>query len=179
MKKAYLILGELNNDDLNWMIQEGKKHTLAPGEKLIYENQQIHAFYIVLSGALSVVIEALNDKELARLSSGEVVGEISFVDTRLPLATVRAIEESVVLEVPRFQLNTKLDRDMGFAARFYRGISLCLSDRMRGTVLRLGYGFDLDALELQEMEENSADRDNVDLALVQAKFNWLKQLATQ
>jgi CRP/FNR family transcriptional regulator, cyclic AMP receptor protein len=177
MKKAYLILSELNNDDLNWMIQEGKKHVLAPGEKLIYEDQQIYAFYIILSGTLSVVIEALNDKELARLSSGEVAGEISFIDTRLPLATVKAIEESVVLEIPRLQLNAKLEKDMGFASRFYRGISRCLSDRMRGTVLRLGYGFDLEALKLQEMEENSAE--NIEFDLVQAKFNWLKQLATQ
>jgi CRP/FNR family transcriptional regulator, cyclic AMP receptor protein len=177
MKKAYLILSELNNDDLNWMIQEGNKRCLLPGEKLIYENQQIYAFYIILSGTFTVIIEALDNKELARLSSGEVAGEISFIDTRLPLATVKAIEESVVLEIPRLQLNAKLEKDMGFAARFYRGISRCLSDRMRGTVLRLGYEVDLEVLELQEAQDNSAD--NIDLELVQAKFNWLKQLASQ
>lgn len=176
MKKAYLILSELNNDDLNWMIQVGKKHELSPGEKLIYENQQIYAFYIILSGTLIVAIEALNNKELARLSSGEVVGEISFIDTRSPLATVKAIEASIVLEISRLQLNSKLEKDMGFAARFYRGISRCLSDRMRGTVLRLGYEVDLETLELQEDPEDSAD--TIDLQLVEAKFNWLKQLAT-
>lgn len=177
MKKAYLILSELNNDDLNWMISVGKKHKIFPGEKLIYEHQQIHAFYVILSGTLSVTIEALNDKELARLSSGEVVGEISFIDTQLPLATVKAIEESVVLEIPRLSLNAKLEKDMGFAARFYRGISRCLSDRMRGTVLRLGYEVDLDEIDLQHDRENSTG--NLALELVQAKFNWLKQLSTQ
>lgn len=176
MKKAYLILSELNNDDLNWMIQEGKKHKILPGEKLIYENQQIYAFYMILSGTLSVVIEALDNKELARLGSGEVVGEISFIDTQFPLATVKAIEESIVLEIPRLQLNAKLEKDLGFASRFYRGISRCLSDRMRGTVLRLGYGFEVEALELQERESNLAD--TIELDLVQAKFNWLRQLAS-
>lgn len=176
MKKAYLILSELNNDDLNWTIEVGNKKKILPGEKLIYEDQQINAFYIVLSGTLSVTIEALNDKELARLSSGEVVGEISFVDTQLPLATVKAIEESVVLEIPRLPLNAKLEKDMGFAARFYRGISRCLSDRMRGTVLRLGYEVDLDEIDLQHARANSTG--NLDLELMRAKFNWLKQLAT-
>ncbi|HIK33063.1 MAG TPA: cyclic nucleotide-binding domain-containing protein [Oscillatoriales cyanobacterium M59_W2019_021] len=176
MKKAYLILSELNNDDLNWMISVGKKHELLPGDKLIYENQQINAFYMILSGTLSVTIEALNGKELARLSSGEVVGEISLIDTQLPLATVKAIEESVVLEIPRLPLTAKLEKDMGFAARFYRGISRCLSDRMRGTVLRLGYDVELDALESREQAANSTG--NIDLELVQAKFNWLKQLAS-
>ncbi|MGB6168568.1 MAG: cyclic nucleotide-binding domain-containing protein [Geitlerinemataceae cyanobacterium] len=177
MKKAYLILSELNNDDLNWMIKIGKRHELYPGEKLIYEKQQMYAFYIILSGTLTVAIEALNNKELARLSSGEVVGEISFIDTRLPLATVNAIEESIVLEISRLQLNSKLEKDMGFAARFYRGISRCLSDRMRGTVLRLGYEVDVEALELEEEQEDSAE--SINLQLVEAKFNWLKQLATQ
>ena len=173
MKKAYLILSELNNDDLDWMIQEGQKRTLSPGSRLIYEGQPIYALYIVLSGTLSVSIEALDDKELARISSGEVVGEISFIDARLPLATVKAIEASEVLEIQRLQLMTKLRRDLGFAARFYRGISRCLSDRVRGTVMRLGYGFDLEAPELQQMD--SLPVEEHDLALVQAKFNWLKQ----
>ena len=172
MKKAFLILGELNNDDLDWMIKEGKKRTLSPDETLIYEGQQINAFYIVLNGSLSVSIESLK-KELARLSSGEVAGEISFIDTRLPLATVKAIEESDVLEIPRLRLTYKLQRDMGFAARFYRGISRCLSDRVRGTVLRLGYGLDVEDPQTEEMEAYpDADRD---LALVQAKFTWLMQ----
>ncbi|MDY6939957.1 MAG: cyclic nucleotide-binding domain-containing protein [Cyanobacteriota bacterium] len=173
MKKAFLILGELNNDDLDWMIKEGKKRSLHPDETLIYEGQQINAFYIVLSGTLSVLIESLDNKELARLSTGEVVGEISFIDTRLPVATVKALEESVLLEIPRLRLTYKLERDMGFAARFYRGISRCLSDRVRGTVLRLGYGLDIEDPATEEMEAYpDAHRD---FALVQAKFKWLMQ----
>lgn len=177
MIKAYLILSELNNDDLNWMIEAGNKHRVAPGEKLIYENQQVYALYIILSGCFSVFIEDLEDKELARLTSGEVVGEISFVDSHLPLATVKALEESMVLEIPRLQLNAKLEKDLGFASRFYRGISRCLSDRIRSTVLRLGYGFELEEIGSQDDVKNSADP--LELAVVAAKFNWLRQLASQ
>ena len=171
MNKALFILGELNNDDLNWMIRTGRGQTLYPGTILIYEGKAIDALYILLSGTLSVFIESLDNKELATISSGEIVGEISFLDTRSPVATVKAIEESLVLVIPRLQLTAKLQQDMGFASRFYHGISLCLSDRLRGTVRRLGYGQDLNEVDIEQQEPNPSVREHLELA--QAKFNWL------
>ena len=175
MTKALFILGELDNDDLDWISQKSKKKILAPGETLIYEGQTINALYIVLTGTLSVSIKPLPNKELAKIFSGEVVGEISFIDTRPPLATVKAIEKSIVLEIPRLQLIKKL-QDRGFASRFYRGISLCLSDRMRGTVRRLGYGtMDSEEGGYEDEGVNPIVLKNWDVA--QVKFNWLVQNA--
>jgi CRP/FNR family cyclic AMP-dependent transcriptional regulator len=172
MKKAILLLGELNNDDLNWMVLRGVKKNLQPGTILIEEGKLIDALYITLTGTLSVLIESLGSKELARLSSGEVVGEISFIDARPPLATVKAIEESMVLGIPRLHLTAKLQQDLGFASRFYHAISLCLADRLRGTVRRLGYGHEIDIPEAeQEMNPNVLEH----LELSKAKFNWLME----
>lgn len=174
-KKALFILGELNNDDLDWIIQKAKKEILKPGATLIYEGRQIDALYIVLKGNLSVLIDPEGHKELAQISGGELVGEISFIDTRPPLATVKAIEETQVLAIPRRQLIAKLQQDTGFASRFYYGISLCLSDRMRGTVRRLEYGRSIDEGDIEQEDVNPTVLDN--LALAQAKFNWLMQNA--
>ncbi len=171
MKKVLFILGQLNNDDLDWMVQKGRKEILPPGKILIQEGQSIDALYIVLTGTFSVLIESLGNKELARLSSGEVVGEISLIDTRPPLATVKAIEESVVLAIPRLQLRVKLQNDMGFASRFYHAIALCLSERVRGTVRRLGYGVDLAESSAEQEELNPTITEQLPLA--QAKFDWL------
>lgn len=171
MKKAFLILGELNNEDIDWLARQGNKRCLKPGETLIFEGQQINALYFVLSGTLSVLIQAPRDRELARITTGEVVGEISFIDDRLPIATVRAIETTEILEIPRYRLLPKLSHDPGFAARFYRGLSRCLSDRMRATVRRLGYGMNLDTPELSDPEPLPLSPEA--LALVQAKFRWL------
>ncbi|MBO9998260.1 MAG: cyclic nucleotide-binding domain-containing protein [Cyanobacteria bacterium SID2] len=175
MKKAFLILGELNNEDLDWIARQGRKRNLQAGDTLIYEGQQINALYFVLSGAFSVVLLPPADRELARIASGEVIGEISFVDNRLPIATVKAIETSIVLEIPRYRIETKLLQDLGFASRFYRGLSLCLSDRMRATVRHLGYGIALDAPELSDPEPLPIEPQALDL--VRAKFNWLVQQA--
>ncbi|MGE5655363.1 MAG: cyclic nucleotide-binding domain-containing protein [Actinomycetota bacterium] len=176
-KKALFILGQLNNLDLEWIIKKGRKEKIKIGHILIHEGRQIDALYIVLSGTLSVLMESNSNKELAQISSGEIVGEISFLDTRPPLATVKAIEESQLLAIPRMQLSAKLQQDMGFAARFYKGISLCLSDRMRGTVRLLEYGRDIEEHIMDQQEDvNPSVLEN--LALAQAKFNWLLESAT-
>ncbi len=173
-KKALFILGGLDDQDLSWIINRGKTQVIPPGETLIYEGRTIAALYIVLKGVLSVSISPNGERELARLYEGEVVGEISFIDNRPPLATVKAIEESLVLMVPRYELIAQLHRNVGFASRFYQGISLCLASRMRGTVRRLGYQVEDHYLEEMEQDtEEMADSKQDFFALAEAKFNWL------
>lgn len=175
IKKALFILSQLNNDDIDWIVQKGKKEVLAPGAILIYEGRQIDALYIVLNGSLSVLLDHEDSKELAKIASGELVGEVSFIDARPPLATVKAIEETHLLAIPRRQLVLKLQHDMGFASRFYYGISLCLADRMRGTIRHIEYGrnIELDQPEMDREDINPNVLEN--LALAQAKFNWLRE----
>jgi CRP/FNR family transcriptional regulator, cyclic AMP receptor protein len=177
----FIFLGEFNNSDLEWIVRKSKKESLHSGIILIHEGRKIDALYIVLSGLLSVFISSEDgDKELARISSGEIVGEISFIDDRPPLATVKAIAETEVLAISRMNLTKKLQEDLGFASRFYHGISLCLSDRMRGTVRLLGYGDDTQIKEAQnhpDWEENALINPSVvdNMKLAKAKFNWLVQ----
>lgn len=171
MTKALFILNELSNEDLDWISEKSRKRILKTGEVLINEGEEIHALYMVLSGILSVSIQPLGNQELARIFRGEVVGEISFIDNRPTVATVKAIEESVFLEISRWELNAKLNKNMAFAARFYRGVSMCIADRMRGTVGRLGYGKNIQP-DLNSNEEiNPILMHNLELA--EAKFNWL------
>ncbi|NJK60920.1 MAG: cyclic nucleotide-binding domain-containing protein [Oscillatoriales cyanobacterium SM2_1_8] len=169
MKKALFILSALNNDDLDWIVEKGRKLALPPNKILIHEHQPIDALYIVLSGLLKVTIA--EDRELAQIGSGEVVGEISFLDSRLPLATVQAVTESLVLEVPRFQITNRLRQDAEFAARFYEALSLCLADRIRSTVGRLGYGQEQDLTESQ-LNDFSQEKQS-QLQLAEIKFHWL------
>lgn len=140
MKKILFILGVLTDADVDWLLYVGRREQLAEGTVLIQEGNPVDAVYIVLTGLLKVSIEGLAGKEIAHLGSGEVVGEISFVDTRPPSATVTAVEETLVLSIPRQRLSKKLAEDAEFASRFYRAIALSLSDRLRNTVSLLGYG---------------------------------------
>jgi bacteriocin-type transport-associated protein len=174
MKKILFIFGELNDDDIDWIIATGSREQISAGTVLIPQGKPIDALYILLEGTLGVSVAALDDKKIATLSSGEVVGEMSFVDSRLPSATVEALEDSVVLAIPRSQLAEKLRLDVGFACRFYRAIAVFLSYRLRGTVNMLGYGQITQASEedMKDIVASSPDAmDNVMLADV--RFDWL------
>ena len=136
MNKALVILSELNDHDIDWMIAHGNREKVPARRILIHEGQPISALYIVLEGTLSVSVAAVGNQEIGKISCGEVLGEMSFIDGRLPSATVKAVEDSVVLAIPRPLLSEKLDRDVLFALRFYRAVTKFLSSRLRNTVNR-------------------------------------------
>ncbi|HEY9598287.1 MAG TPA: cyclic nucleotide-binding domain-containing protein [Cyanophyceae cyanobacterium] len=173
MKKVFFLLGELDDDDIDWMISTGRREEITAGTVLIQEGQTIDTLHILLEGTLSVSVAALEGKTIARLTSGAVVGEMSFADARPPSATVQAVEDSLVLSIPRLDLVDKLEKDEGFASRFYRAIAIFLSTRLRGTVRYLGYA------KGQLLHEDNTDSEDLspeiidNVPLAKARFDWL------
>ena len=177
MSKVLVILGELSDRDIDWMLANGTRNQVPAGTALISEGKPIDALYIVLDGTLSVSVAALGNREIGKISSGEVLGEMSFVDGRLPSASVKAIEECVILSIPRRQLTEKLEQDVLFSLRFYRAITKFLSTRLRGTVTR--FSQDPDYLLFQDSsteEPNQPLSDNSNLA--KSRYDWLMQRLT-
>mgnify|MGYP006420635609 CR=1 FL=1 len=170
MKKVLFILGELNDDDIDWAIVTGDRVAVAAGTELIREGQTTDALYLIVDGQFSVSVAAVAHKEIARLSTGEIVGEMSFVDAGPPSATVNAIEDSLVLSIPREKLVQKLEMDLGFASRFYRAIAAFLSHRLRLTVAQLGYSQNLEIITSLDPENGEPIENS---ALAEARFDWL------
>jgi CRP/FNR family cyclic AMP-dependent transcriptional regulator len=139
MRKVLFLFGQVNDQDIEWLVEVGEKRSVPAGDVLIHEGRPFDAIFIVLEGTLSVEVAALGNKEINRLGCGEIVGEMSFVDARPPSATVRAIERSTVFAIPRTALESRLQDDPAFAARFYRALCLFLSDRLRSSVALMGY----------------------------------------
>jgi CRP/FNR family cyclic AMP-dependent transcriptional regulator len=175
MRKALLVLGILNDSDLDWMIAAGAKREIAPGDVLIHEGRPVDALFLVLDGALAVTSRATGNREIARLLSGEIVGEMSFVDSRPPSATVCAVERACVLVVPRSALQARLNAEPLFAARFYRALAVFLSDRMRSTLGLLGYGAGA-KLDEESTYSDELDTDEMERAsLAGARFDLLQR----
>jgi CRP-like cAMP-binding protein len=151
MRKALYVLGVLEDSDIEWLSKTGETRLVPPGETIIVEGKTVDSLFLVLSGELQV---HSNELDIARLQSGEIVGEISFVDSRAPLASVKAVTESNVLVIPGESLRAKLAKDTGFASRFYRAIAIFLADRLRVTASRFGYGPpDQDGVEATDPSE--------------------------
>jgi len=166
MKRALCILGELNDRDIDWLVEVGRREQVPAGRVLIYEGRPVDTLYILLDGTLIVSISAV-ERQIARLSSGEVVGEMSFIDSRPPSATVQTLEACLVLAVPQSQLAEKLQHDEGFASRFYRALAMLLSQRLRGTVKQLSE----DTPKLPVMSEPEPETELVEIA--EARFERL------
>jgi CRP-like cAMP-binding protein len=99
---------------------------------------------------------------------------MSFVDSRPPSANVIVTRDSVLLEISKEILSEKLENDPGFGSRFYKAISIFLSQRMRKTISRMGYE------SADDKEEDTSDEldvnalDNVSIA--GARFDRLLKI---
>ena len=183
MKNSLYILAELSESDFDWLLSNGKRRTVPKGSVLIQEGQPVNALYLILQGMFVVTVNALDNREIAQLSSGEVLGEISLVDNRPPTATVTAGEDSIVWSIPKVRLSGKLSKDMTFACHFYQSLAVLLSDRLRGTVNWLGYtyGHGKDA-ESQPALNGEIDDFNPSLAgsldMAKIRLKWLVENPT-
>lgn len=174
MRKALYILGALEDADVEWLVRTGEIRNIGPGEQLIEQGCRIEYLYLLLEGLLRVTVRGDgNAIEIATLQPGEIVGEISFVDSRPPSASVHAAKSSWVLGVQRDKLSARLEKETAFAARFYHAIAGFLADRLYVTVGRFGYGSHQQDADIDEIPEDAMDS----ISLASVRFDrLLKQL---
>jgi bacteriocin-type transport-associated protein len=195
LRDVLFVLGELHDSDIDWMMACGTQQKIPANTTLIHEQGIVDALYILLDGAMSLSIaenernplarafaaiegDEVFGREIARLSKGEIIGETPFIDGRLPAATVKAIEESIVLSIDRQQMSAKLQQDVGFSSRFYRAIAILLSQRLQGMLSRLGYGRRVYSQGLslaQSAEYDDELNDSVldGVAIAAKRFDWM------
>ena len=162
MRKVLFLFGQLNDEDIEWMLATGTKRFVREGSVLIEQGVASEAVFILLEGRLAVWLKPRRgpERELARLTAGEIVGEMSFVDARPPSATVRAVEDSTVFAISKSALSARLASDPGFAARFYRALAIYLSTTVRERHRDLGPGAASGAGEIGEEDDEADELDS-------------------
>ncbi len=196
LKKGLFVLGELKDSDVNWMMSVGVKEKIPAGQVLVQQGRPIDALYILLEGTAGVSVchakispllrvfatkdggSGATKQELDRLTSGEIVGEMSFLENEQAYITIKSLEDCLVLSIPREQLVAKLQMDVRFAARFYRAIATVIEGRLRSTILRMTSGDR--AYRISEMlDEEVETEDEIDIealdstAIAGARFGWI------
>jgi CRP-like cAMP-binding protein len=164
MRKVLFILGQLSDSDVDWLAKNGKREKVRQGTELIRYGVRIDTLYFVLDGAMEVLTN--KGVRLAAVAAGDVLGEMSLVDSAPTAAAIKVTNDAHVLALPMEKIRAKLVTDVGFAARFYKAVSLFLADRMRNTIRRMGYE-DGDAPDASMGEIDEIDPevlDNVHLA---------------
>lgn len=130
MRQILFVLGELHDADLQWMSDAGSVHEASDGEVLIEEGVPNERLLIVIDGTVSVRQRAQGGAEISRMGVGEMAGDISLLDSRPPTATLVAVGNARVFVLEHAALLTKMERDTGFAAHFYRAVALFLANRL-------------------------------------------------
>jgi len=165
MRKMLYILGELEDSDLQWLLDAGSPRPVTGGEQIIREGSHNDELFIVVDGDLAVTRAG---QEIAHLGAGEVVGDMSLLDSRPPTATVEASQDSIVHAIPQARLRSKLRSDSEFAARFYRALCIFLANRLSQG------GGPRTAADPGAEEEISPDVLEA-VALAGARFDWFLQ----
>ena len=163
MRKVLYVLGQLSDMDVEWMVRAGTRRYVHDGEIIVEEGQHIPSLYIIISGQL--IVEVAGVGQVMPLQSGDIVGEMSFVDSAPTSATVKAQGGVMVLELSKQDVEAKIAGDADFGLRFYRAMAMFLADRLR-TVLHLkaGGGTTLGSDAVQEDELDAKLLDSVSLA---------------
>ena len=170
MERVLFILGLLEDEDVDWLVSAGRRREVFKNEVLIQEGTANTAIYLILLGQFVVTVARSPHTPIAHLASGEVVGEMSFIDHLPSSATVKATEPSVILEIERGILTQKLEQDVGFACRWYHALTVLLSTRLRGTVRYLEAEF----WQPFTLEQNLISADMTDsMELGGIRFDWL------
>jgi CRP-like cAMP-binding protein len=161
MRKVLYIFGLLTDADVEWIARNGRRRVVHDREILIREGRPVESIIFLLRGEF--VISAQAAGEIARLGVGEMVGEMSFVDSAPPSATVTAAGECLALFIDKETVARKLDADAAFGCRFYRALAAFLADRLRGTVRRMGYG---GVAEQDGLGSQTIAKDELDLGIL-------------
>jgi|SRR5882757_7172364 CRP-like cAMP-binding protein len=157
MRKVLFLFGILEDTDVQWLGSIGKLVQLESGNIVIREGEPAAFVYLVIDGSCSVIVGG--KRKVAELMPGEVVGEMSFVDSRPPSASVQASTRTLLLAIPRDLLQQRIESDAPFASRFYRALAVFLATRLRASVAQLGYGSpDASHAEPDEIDPDALER---------------------
>ena len=195
MKEVLFVFGEFRDSDVDWLVAAGEVKTLSAGSILLQTGKPVDALHIVLDGLLQISApegkynpltlcfecaekNAKFEKPIATLSKGEVSGAVSFLDFRPHPTMVRAINNSLVLSIPRQVLSMRLQQDISFASRFYRVLAIQIANSLQAVMNQLGCSQTI-YTQHQEMDMNVEYDDELDLDSLHqvsqgaARFNWM------
>ena len=107
---------------------------LKPEDFLMREGEASDSMYYVKSGTLAIYKRKGGaEKQIGTIYAGELVGEMSFLDSQPRSASVKAIQESEVVEIPRVKFNKFLEGQPSW----FRALLETLLDRLRRANTRI------------------------------------------
>ncbi|MDP8248009.1 MAG: cyclic nucleotide-binding domain-containing protein [Candidatus Tritonobacter lacicola] len=105
--KGVSLFSELTDDEIDLIVPIVNEKAFKPGETIIEEGKPGKNFYVIAEGMVEIRkrIEDGREKLLAALEEGTFFGEIALFDRGLRTASVRALEDTTILEIDGDRFN--------------------------------------------------------------------------
>jgi signal-transduction protein with cAMP-binding, CBS, and nucleotidyltransferase domain len=107
-------------ENLSALAQASTLQTYKTGQFILLKGTTVDGLHVIVAGSAGVFVKPANrpSVQIAALSSGDVCGETSIVETGVANATVKALEDdTMVLVIPQAAFRHVLQQDEGFAVR--------------------------------------------------------------
>lgn len=133
------VFSVLEPEEESFLLKSAAQHLYEAGEIIVRQNRPFTGIYVVVNGDVRVELNVddtdSDDQrfELARLSRGDIFGEVSFVDSEPTSATVVADTDVELLVVDVDVIQSLLLSDPTFGRRFFHSIAITLAKRLRET----------------------------------------------
>ncbi|MBL8098606.1 MAG: Crp/Fnr family transcriptional regulator [Anaerolineales bacterium] len=117
----------------DWVAQHAHRRMFAAGKNVMIIEQPGEAVYVILHGTVKVYTEqGGRDAILSILGSGDVIGEMSLIDSVGRSASVVTLEDSLMLWMDKVSFNHMLDNFPPIARNLVKILSarVRLSDQM-------------------------------------------------
>lgn len=107
---------------------------LQPEDVLLREGEESSVMYYLNTGSLAIFKRKGNgEQQIGTIYSGELVGEMSFLDKQPRSATVKAITECELVVIKGEKLEELLDK----LPKWYRVLLITLTERLRKANARI------------------------------------------
>jgi CRP-like cAMP-binding protein len=130
IKKSEL-LKSMPDETIAFLLQKSITISKRQGDTILLTGGEVLGLYLVVSGSLGVFPQR-GGKQIASLGSGDIFGEMSFLERRKASSAI--VAESSMVEIVLFsnqQVTAALESNVHFAKNFYHAMSLSLSRRLR------------------------------------------------
>ena len=131
-------LDDYSNAELKLLGAVAPAREYQTGDELCQEGDQGHSCYLVATGQVDVVKVIDNDdRVLATLRAGSIVGQMALVDRSPRSATLRSSDYTVVLELTRDVFERLLKAHSPLALRFQQQIAVAGIRQLRMATTKL------------------------------------------
>ncbi|NQV54825.1 MAG: cyclic nucleotide-binding domain-containing protein [Rhodospirillales bacterium] len=133
------VFNKLNVRDWVALYKSGARQNYDHDAVILQAGQQGTAIYFIIEGGVRIERpEAEHTTMLARLSEGNVFGEVSFLDGAPISADVVAEGATEVLKIDNERLKMLVQADGEFGMRLYQSLAITLAKRLRATNQTVG-----------------------------------------